>query len=369
MMRRLWLLAALVACNEQLDKVTEVHDLRVLAIRADPPEVLDGFDPSETTAGTFPVRFSALVQDPRPGAQVSLSWRFCPVQSGDACHDYEELVARGFERIDGFVDFLGDDFLDANIGRAEFDTYHAREESCAAGCTFDVGLHVRQDRLLGNDLPPFTDLHMFHLLTNPVQFIGGGWPSVILNASSSLGGSEEAMKRINVTTSDPGAFGALLAGSGIRFCGPAVEPPCLNLAPRLRNSNPVFARIEMARGELATNEFVEVEPPFYVRTSEPVRIRPVFTEESFEPYQVLAFDINTREVLVEDEHEEISVSWFATTGKLQDQITWPLFTKTLDTVWTAPDTLPEGGTATVWMVARDQRGGTAWESATFAISP
>src|SRR5690606_9754347 len=50
-----------------------VEDLRILAVRADPPQLLDSPVASE-------VRFDALVVDPRaPDEPIELSWQFCPV--------------------------------------------------------------------------------------------------------------------------------------------------------------------------------------------------------------------------------------------------------------------------------------------------
>ena len=69
--------------------------------------------------------------------------------------------------------------------------------------------------------------------------------------------------------------------------------------------------------------------------------------------------------VVEPATETISVQWFATAGRFAESVTWPLYTKTLDTAYTAPD---EAKSVRLWMVARDQRGGTTWREIAVEIT-
>ena len=69
--------------------------------------------------------------------------------------------------------------------------------------------------------------------------------------------------------------------------------------------------------------------------------------------------------------EEIIVSWFATAGTLESIRTATQLTKTLDNVYTAP-ALTDGPlppAVSIWMVARDQRGGTSWRHQEVRITP
>ena len=81
-------------------------------------------------------------------------------------------------------------------------------------------------------------------------------------------------------------------------------------------------------------------------------------------YKILKTDLQNREIFAELITEEPSISWFVSDGTIEDEITWPQNTKTLDTVYVAPEEAPEtpGGMVTVWMVARDLRGGLEWQS-------
>ena len=107
-----------------------------------------------------------------------------------------------------------------------------------------------------------------------------------------------------------------------------------------------------------------------------LRIMPVFTPGSIQSYQIVlidldTIDVETAEVKTEVVEEKLSVSWFASAGSLRNQITSEPGTKTLDTIYNAPDTPPEAtaGWVTVWLVARDQRGGVAWTSLDILIEP
>ena len=84
-MRWLVLLALFGAgCSEGMPVYSLIEDLRVLAIRAEPPAVmLDA--PTDVT-------LEALVVNPR-GGSLAVDWSFCPVESSNACRDFEALVA------------------------------------------------------------------------------------------------------------------------------------------------------------------------------------------------------------------------------------------------------------------------------------
>ncbi|EYF02614.1 hypothetical protein [Chondromyces apiculatus] len=84
-----------------------------------------------------------------------------------------------------------------------------------------------------------------------------------------------------------------------------------------------------------------------------------------EPY--VAFDAEASAVT--RRREVILVSWFATAGTLDADRTGRAEGEpetTTDNTWTAPDT---PGEARLWVVIRDDRGGTGWQSYRFTISP
>ncbi|HEY0713210.1 MAG TPA: hypothetical protein VGF45_11090, partial [Polyangia bacterium] len=94
------------ACADDPPSPALVEDLRILAIRAEPPELLidrNAVSPSPNAdmasppagdpAGEQAVTFEALVLDPR-GGPMQFSWRFCPVDSNQTCGDFNEQHKR-----------------------------------------------------------------------------------------------------------------------------------------------------------------------------------------------------------------------------------------------------------------------------------
>lgn len=350
-------------CGMDLDQVQDVEDLRILAIRAEPPEVLlptaDALDPATLE---FDARFEVLAVDPR-GGRIDVEWRFCPVESFDACRDYEEIRDQT------------PDFADA------LDAMRAQSVTARDVAPLDVSQSLPSAEAESRavwpfDVPAFTvdapaELALYHAQTNFFGFGAGAWPSAQVRVSGN-GQSVLASKRLVLGLDDYSVLNPVLEEQlGFAICDPTVaeseQPECLPLEPRPPNTNPVFERIEIAFSDQADAPF-EVIPEnpdgtYAVPAIEPgemVRFRPVFTEASFEPYQRLETNIDTQELQVDDLVEEISVSWYISGGEIQDTITWPLFTLTLDTVFTAPSQAPPSGLVSLWMVAQDQRGGTAW---------
>jgi hypothetical protein len=81
-----------------------------------------------------------------------------------------------------------------------------------------------------------------------------------------------------------------------------------------------------------------------------VTLRAIFASGSAETYQV-ALPGQTRTVI-----ELLNASWYATAGSWSEQVTGEAKP---DTVWTADIHLPPvGSLIDVWVVGRDERGGT-----------
>lgn len=462
----LLLTAVGVGCVQGQDAYWHVEDLRVLAIRAEPPEIMDSQLPED-------IRFEALVADPQAAGDeaITLEWEFCPVASGRACLDYEDQLAAaqgGIAPLAEGIGFTGNDdaggggdgagggggggtspwgdcplslesiFGFATLGQAMSDLMEpgylteryrgplVGETFALTTSTFSVGVEepavpVAEDgpqmrRLdlsflstlvaelracdpmaVPADLDPaslpedISDLQLFHFFSNPVGAMLGVAPSVILTATS---GDQvlRAQKRINLAFRHPAAplslFRLFAPGLdfGLPFCVPG-EPPspgCISVRERVPNSNPVFADIRMGMGDDARTRFESIRIPGYdparpdappvfetiqVEAGEAIRILPVFTPDSYEPFESIGIDLETQQVQTTESEEQISVSWFVTDGRIHDQITHPVLTKGLDTAYTAADEPPAatGGVVRMWLVARDQRGGIAWQELTIVV--
>ncbi len=362
-----------VACGETLDRYSDVKDLRVLAIRAEPPEkLLDTAWIQNALAGrpsqSLTMRFEALVVDPR-GGPVDYRWSFCPIESSTACANYEGVRDDSPEYAAAL-----DDLRALALG----DTAVPLDEGVEA-----QGLGVRG--VWPYQVAPFylpsvsSDLYAYHLKTSFLGFGLGSWPSAVLDLSKD-GETVLASKRVALSIAKPSAFSDLLtARFGITLCtDPPQSPDCITIKdPEAPNANPEFSGVEVAQGErsdatfrpIALDGATGVAGPVAVRTGHAIRIRPLFTAASAQPYQLFKADLETNTIFVDDVREQISVSWFTSAGSVADELTWPKFTKTLDTIYFAPSRAPNNGLATVWMVARDQRGGTSWLSLEIVVQP
>lgn len=396
-MRRILLVPVLltVSCGETLPRFVDVEDLRVLAVKAEPPEVLvDG--PALLAGGPVPVdvTFEALVLDPR-GGEVSYSWSLCPLDSSLACRDYADRRDDAEQRLTDFVGpggaqpgFGALSLTEADVERilGEMDRLHDESESGTALPLPEVEppepLYWWSKRgAWPHAVPPFSvsaprELVELHFLNDFFGAGTGAWISALLYLEGN-GRSLTVQKRIVLNVADLADIAALLASDfGFVVCqGTADDPPdCIALADVEQNTNPVFDAVQYAYGEssdveqwydLATAPDGRVAGVLNLPAGTAVRIKPVFTAESSQAYQVLEIDLQSQQIVVDDRVEEISVSWFISDGDIQDQLTWPIFTKSLDTAYFAPD---QAGRVTVWLVARDQRGGTEWMSVEIEVT-
>jgi hypothetical protein len=357
------------ACADPLPLYYRVEGLRVLGIRATPPEVLLDA-PAPTTFG-----FSALVLDPR-GGPVHFAWQFCPVASNRACIDWEQRRSDAPIGLRPALDAMHDpvqegDALPANEVAPTPSVYWWAERG---GWPYSIDAF---------SVAASADLYLYHLLDSALNAGAGATPSAVLTLTK---GEETltAFKRVVLGVRDLRSAAAPLAEQyGYILCEPGetpeTQPGCLLIRDRVANTNPVFAGVRLARGESADLEFTDLElgipgdvaGPVVMRAGETIRLLPVFTPESSEAYQSIRLDLQSQSLYVQDEVEEISVSWFVTAGRVRDKLTWPQFTKSLDTAYIAPNWPPAetDGRVTVWMVARDQRGGEAFMSVEIVVLP
>lgn len=368
-MRSLTLIALILAgCGTDVDEIQDVQDLRILALRADPPEVLlptsaidfDGGD-IDLSQLDINVRFDALVVDPR-GGEVSFAWQFCPIESFEACRDFEEIR----DRSPGYAAELD---MMRNIRQSETLVVPSDESFGLDSEPSEQNTSLFEPAPFVVDAP--VSLALYHAEESFFGLGSGAWPSAQLRISGN-NDSVLATKRFTLGLDDYSAFGDLIRENfdfDICTSGQTSDNGCVELRPRPANTNPVFERLELARSDQADAPFRPImraadgsfESPVLVANEE-VRIKPVFTDASFETYQELQTNVDTQNVQTLDVTEEISVAWFITGGEVQDVLTWPKFTRTLDTVYSAPtvEEIPESGRVSMWLVAQDQRGGASW---------
>jgi hypothetical protein len=345
----------LAACGEAQDQASDVHDLRILAIVADPPEVL--FDRDTGTFDRETVTFAALVADPS-GEVKTAHWAFCPVESEQTCDDYTSFRDKAAPQVQPILDQMRGQTLEAP-GQAAPDQ--------GLGAWSVAPFPTRVD-------PGVIGYHM----TNSALGLGNGaW----MSASLRLDGATQSLvgqKRMVVGARDMAQWNAeLSAGFGFRVCEagqvPAAEAhatDCLPLAPRSPNRNPQIAGVMVA--EAAGETFAppeEASSPIVVSPGARLQIVPEVDEGGRETYAFVDTNFDSNRLEVTDREEAPIVSWFATGGELDHERTSVVDTRTLANVFTAPGTAPPGGIISVWMVVRDQRGGTGWRHVEVRVAP
>lgn len=308
-------------CTSGLESQTRVSDMRVLAIRAEPPMVLPGDE----------VELSALVVDPwaGPGEQPTISWYACmtpePLERffgadfeyGDApCDDpdHPEGVLLGEGPVGTTARFtVPEDFL-AHLGEALTAYGLGGSEEEQAGITALLlnisGLHLRVRAVVTNGTKTTDAFKRLVVSTNPEP---------------------------NVSPDPPAVFFANVDEVSFDDAPETGEPPPAGTC--LVPSSAVA--IKEGKWHLKTLNLPEDPPTYYVIS---------FTDDE-EPFQ--------------ERTEGLYFSWFSTAGSLNDLVTRETFPwNGIKLGKVKPTELvrgPDGGPVVpLWVVVRDGRGGTSW---------
>lgn len=368
-----------------LDSKDQIKDLRILAMKMDPPDlnysflhVLPAEQRGGLALGPYTINTQVLAVDPK-GREVEVSFRLCP-----------------------------DDVDDTTPGCAG---YRLRdnappEEINALRPLLDPTTFTRSpDLTLGGELPlptysfTFNGRGMDYMLPHTadgqldlVSALGfGNTPSVVVRARAKDGSQEEvSYKRfalgLDVSPEGlPEQFSTFLNGLflgllGAGFCpaGTAQDADLNCVKPRVPNRNPTVERVLYKRGgslEYASKpipedptsdgQFQDWTGRLKVAPGETIRIRPIMAAGDRENYQGLNLDLQTRKVSLKNFREDLVYSWFTTVGSTE-QLTTDQFDITPDTKWTPSPDAPDGP-AHVWLIVRDQRGGVDWRRFDFDI--
>lgn len=390
-MRRAWAALGLMAASLgvsaclNLDNVNQVKDLRILAVRLDPPEILFSFlqlFPPEQRGGLplgpYPMSVQVLAVDPQ-GREVETDIRLCP----------EDLASTSV--------------------RGMCEGYHIRQTAPADQFNAVRPLVSPQkstrkaDLSLGGELavPSYTmvlsDLVIDYMLPHSSRGelnlgLALGFPtlpSVVVRAGVAGSGEHEvALKRFQLALdiAPEGAppeiasavQGVLEQTFGVPFCPPGTDRladvQCVKA--RVPNKNPTIERVLYKMGG-SINAVSDYSDPtlggqlrdfagrITVQRGDTVRLRIVMGDHDREPYQAFSYDVVNSRLVLTNYYEDIVYTWFTTVGDTCGTSTDSI-SKTADCSWDVGQDAPDGP-AHVWVVVRDQRGGVDWRRFDFEV--
>lgn len=324
-------LATLVgACTPDFEEAWLVKDLRILAIQADPPEVL--VPAGSSAAAPPPVQITPLVVDPRLAASESLRWELW------ACTP-EEVTCDGASQ--------------RTLVRSASSPLDQVQASFAATPAL-IQAAMQKDLYRGfGGVPVKVHLKVWGKgETEPVEgikrLVYGASDSALLMGSSPL-----------LEPPQPGALSGACRSQGAPCdAGLGCEG---SRCVKVPNQNPSITEVT-ADGDSILPTGLEV-----LATDEEIELLPVSPKEDVEPYWVFTFSGGTRKL-----DEYLYYSFFVTSGrKLSPASTGgkPSVFATIKRVedLTSEWTPEEAGTFSLWVVIRDDRGGTSWVRETLKV--
>jgi hypothetical protein len=312
------------ACTDFEDPAV-VIDMRVLGMRAEPPEIVTPYDPENPTAVDIDdigaVEVCALVADPTESRALRFSMALCPPTSSGRC---------------------GGDLPVFAMGEGEVEDPERSAEPIRMCAEIDPSpdlLLVLSEAVSADDLAGF----------------GGISAQVALRVTPEGGGD------------------TLFAFKRVRYSPQLPDE-------RTPNANPTvdgFIGLREPTGErgldfpIPLGRCGEVEP-FPVSPGERVTLLPDEAEGARERYVVPTFDGGVRSFT-----ENLTYQWHATEGD------WSPFESggtidvagnepPIDSTWTAPsdrDIVGDGIDVRMWIVQRDERGGQAWYDTCARVVP
>jgi len=364
-----WLAALALAGCGNLDDVTTVKDLRVLAVQAQPAGFLVPLDaPGSVAAQDLRATLTALVVDPQ-GQGRTLTF------TGQACPDYLNTV----QPLEGESSRVCPDAAATAALPPPLDTALAATPLATAdqpGQTAPTSaIEYRPQVSFG--LTP-AQLGLFFSpagtgdadLDAAIAYDRDFGMDAIVDVTFQLG-SERArvLKRV--------VYWPLL---------PAAEVPATFAQPQLPNQNPRLVDLQLFRHRDTTSgdpmdPYPDATPTLSLSAGDKLFVQPVPAPDAAERYLLRVRNTQTNVVETEDVARELlTYQFYATAGTFtpdtrQSELS-PVYTSAdgrvhVDSEYHPPKAvdLPADGQVTVWVVVRDERAGTSWDSRTFWIAP
>ncbi len=293
-------LAAAGACGS-LDNVTDVHDLRVLAVKSEPAGFLVPLDAPSSLTDTQ-ATITALVVDPtNPSQMVTFT--------GEACPDYIDTITAA----SGKSSKLCPSAASTSALPAPLDT-DPRDDGAARGmASASATSAIEYDPSVMFGLTP-DQLGFFFSPTatgnatidQAVLYNRDFSFDAILDLTFTLGAhSAEALKRV--------VYWPLLPAALVP--DPATNPECP--ATQVANTNPVLTSIDLFRDRtngMPADEWTTGTPTFSISAKDKLFVRPSYDPTSIEHYLLRVKNLATGTIETQCHHELLTFQFFATLG-------------------------------------------------------
>ena len=361
---------ALAGCAN-LDDVTTVKDLRVLALQAEPPGFLVDLDaPGAAAPQTLQATLTALVVDPQgQGRAVTFT--------GVACPDYLSTL----QPLAGESTRACPDPASTAALPPPFDTALATTVLASAdqpGMTVPTApstIEYRPQTQFG--LTP-AQLALFFSptatgdadLDAAISYDRDFGMDAIVDLTFGLGSeSARVLKRV--------VYWPLL---------PSAEVPATFTGPQLPNQNPRLVDLQLFRHRDTTtgdpeDPYPDAAPVMSLAAKDHLYVLPVPAPDAAERYLLRERNTQTNVIeTVDVPRELLTYQFYATAGtfspdsqqsELSPILTSPDGRVHIDSEYKPPKLadLPVDGRVTIWVVVRDERAGTSWDSRTFFVTP
>ena len=361
-------LLGLAACGN-LDDVTTVKDLRVLAVQAQPAGFLVPLDaPGSAAPQDLQATLTALVVDPLGGAQTMTF-------TGLGCPDYLSTL----QPLDGQTSRVCPDPATTTALPPPLDTTLAATTLATAdmpGQAAPASAIEYHPQVSFGLTPAQLALFFSPVMTGDpdvdqaVAYDRDFGMDAIVDLTFQLGAERaRVLKRV--------VYWPLL---------PAAEIPATFTAPQLPNQNPRLIDLQFFRQRDKTtgdpvDPYPDGPPTLSLAAKDHLYLQPVPAPDAAERYLLRVRNTQTNVVeTVDVARELLTYQFYATAGTFspdtrQSELS-PVFTSPdgrvhIDSEYLPPKAaeLPADGRVTVWVVIRDERAGTSWDSRTLLVTP
>jgi hypothetical protein len=354
-----------------LDDVTTVKDLRVLAVQSEPAGFLVPLDtPGAGTSTDWQATLTALVVDPLGNART-LTF------SADGCPDYIDTITSASGQgskvcpdatvTSQFPPPVGPALATATILSTDAPGAASPAPPSAIEYHPQVTFGLTPDQLALFFSPAVTGIPA---LDDAVTYNRDFGLDAIVDLNFHLGAESAAViKRV--------VYWPLLAAADV--------PPTFT-QPQLPNQNPRLIDIQLFRHRDTTtgdpeDPWPDGGPTLSIAAKDTLYVLPVPAPDAAERYLLRARNSQTNAVETLDiARELLTYQFYATAGtfdpdtqqsELSPVLTSPDGRVHTDSQYHLPKLadLPSDGRVTLWIVVRDERAGASWDSRTFTVTP